>query len=146
MAVLERHIGLVGATAIGVGAIVVGGILVLGGVALAETGPGAIVAFGLNGLIAALTALSFAELSSAFPESGGAYTYAKKVLSVRAAFAVAVVPGDDVAQVVVEQALMQDLVILGVQRLGRRQKVFGEVALRIARDAPCATILISRRG
>ncbi len=72
----------------GVGAIVGGGILVLGGVALAESGPGAIAAFAINGLVAGLTALSFAEMSSAFPESGGAYTFAKKVLSVRLAFAV----------------------------------------------------------
>ncbi len=85
---LTRSIGLFGATGVGVGAIVGGGILVLGGVALAETGPAALVAFALNGAVAVLTALSFAELSSAFPESGGAYTFAKKVLSVRAAFAV----------------------------------------------------------
>jgi len=85
---LERHIGLLGATGVGVGAIVGGGILVLGGVALAQTGPGAIVAFAVNGVVATLTALSFAELSSKFPESGGAYTFAKKVLSVRTAFAV----------------------------------------------------------
>jgi amino acid transporter len=73
---------------VGVGAIVGGGILVLGGVALEQTGPSATVAFALNGVVALLTALSFAELSSAFPLSGGAYTFAKKVLSVRAAFAV----------------------------------------------------------
>lgn len=85
---LKRTIGLFGATGVGVGAIVGGGILVLGGVALEQTGPGAIVAFALNGVVAMLTALSFAELSSSFPESGGAYTFAKKVLSVRAAFAV----------------------------------------------------------
>ena len=84
----DRHLGLFGATGVGVGAIVGGGILVLGGVALAESGPGAMVAFALNGLIAALTVLSFAELASAFPESGGAYTFARKVLSVRFAFAV----------------------------------------------------------
>ena len=33
-----------------------------------------------------MTALSFAEMASMFPESGGAYTFAKKVLTVRAAF------------------------------------------------------------
>ena len=85
---MPRTIGLFGATSVGVGAIVGGGILVLGGVALEQSGPGAMVAFALNGLVAMLTTLSFAELSSAFPESGGAYTYAKKVLSVQAAFAV----------------------------------------------------------
>lgn len=84
----QRKIGLVGATGVGVGAIVGGGIFVLAGVAFASAGPGAIVAFALNGVIASLTALSFAEMSTSFPESGGAYTFAKKVLSVRAAFAV----------------------------------------------------------
>ncbi len=83
-----RTIGLLGAVSVGVGAIVGGGILALAGVAFASTGPSAIVAFGLNGVIALLTALSFAELSAVFPQSGGTYTFAKKVLSVRAAFMV----------------------------------------------------------
>ncbi len=85
---LQRSIGLVGAIGIGVGAIVGGGILALAGAAFAATGPSAILAFALNGVIAVITALSFAELSCAFPQSGGTYTFAKKVLSVEAAFAV----------------------------------------------------------
>jgi amino acid transporter len=84
----RRTIGPLGATGIGVGAIVGGGILVLAGVAFQAAGPAAIVAFALNGVVALLTALSFAELSSIFPESGGAYIFAKKVLAVRAAFGV----------------------------------------------------------
>lgn len=83
-----RHLGLAAATGIGVGAIVGGGILALAGVAFAATGPGALLAFALNGLIALLTALSFAELATAFPESGGTYTFARKVLPVQTAFAV----------------------------------------------------------
>ncbi len=84
----HRHLGLWGATGVGVGAIVGGGILALAGSALASTGPSAIVAFALNGVIAVLTALSFAEMSSKFPESGGMYTFAKKVLSIEAAFSI----------------------------------------------------------
>jgi len=80
--------GLAGATGVGVGAIVGGGILALAGVAFATTGPGAMVAFGINGVIALLTAMSFAEVSATFPESGGTYTFAKKVMSVRVAFGV----------------------------------------------------------
>lgn len=83
----QRTIGLWGATGIGIGAIVGGGILVIAGEAYVHSGPGAIVAFAINGVIALITALSFAELASAFPQSGGVYTFAKKVLSVRAAFA-----------------------------------------------------------
>ncbi len=84
----HRHLGLLGATGIGVGAIVGGGILALAGVAFQTTGPGAIVAFALNGVIAFITVFSFAELAARFPHSGGTYTYARKVLAVEAAFAV----------------------------------------------------------
>lgn len=80
--------GLYGATALGVGAIVGGGILALAGVAFATAGPAAILAFGFNGGIAFLTAMSFARLARRFPESGGIYTYAKKVLSIEVAFIV----------------------------------------------------------
>ncbi|TWT73943.1 amino acid permease [Allorhodopirellula solitaria] len=85
---VTRHLGLIGATGVGVGGIVGGGILALAGVAFATTGPGAIVAFALNGVIAILTAMSFAEMSSKFPESGGTYLFSRKVLSVEAAFTV----------------------------------------------------------
>lgn len=83
-----RHLGLFAATGIGVGAIVGGGILALAGVAFATSGPSAIIAFALNGVIGLLTALSFAEMASKFPESGGTYTFSRKVLSVEAAFTV----------------------------------------------------------
>jgi len=77
-----------GATMVGVGAIVGGGVLALAGTAFATAGPAALVAFALNGVIAFITARSFAGMSSAFPQSGGSYNFAKMVLSVRAAFAV----------------------------------------------------------
>ena len=83
-----RHLGLWGATGVGVGAIVGGGILALAGVALQAAGPSAMVAFALNGAIAVATALSFAELGTAFPESGGCYTFARRLLSIRNGFAV----------------------------------------------------------
>ncbi|MCK5799337.1 MAG: APC family permease [Deltaproteobacteria bacterium] len=83
-----RRLGLLETTGVGISAIVGGGILVLAGTVFAATGPSAIIAFAINGLIAFLTALTFAELATAFPENGGAYTYAKKVLSMRIAFAV----------------------------------------------------------
>lgn len=84
----SRTMGLWGATGLGVAAIVGGGILVLAGVAFQTTGSSAVLAFGLNGLLALLTAFSFAEMSAAFPESGGTYVFSKKVLSIRAAFGV----------------------------------------------------------
>jgi hypothetical protein len=45
-----------------------------------------------------------------------------------------------------EYAAESDLVILGIQRMGRRKKVFGDIAMEIARVTPGATILISRHG
>ena len=70
------------------GAIVGGGILALAGTAFAATGPSAVLAFAFNGVIAFLTALSFAEVSTKFPYSGGTYAFAKRVLTVESAFAV----------------------------------------------------------
>jgi basic amino acid/polyamine antiporter, APA family len=84
----RRTLGLLAATGVGVGAIVGGGILALAGVAFATTGPSAILAFALNGVIALITVVSFAELATRFPESGGIYTYARKAFAVEAAFAV----------------------------------------------------------
>jgi amino acid transporter len=83
-----RRLTLFDATGIGVGAIVGGGILVLAGTAFVAAGPGAWIAFLLNGVIAIVTSLSFAELSTAFPHSGGTYLFAKRALSVGAAFSV----------------------------------------------------------
>ena len=84
----QRRLGLLGATSVGVGAIVGGGILALAGTAFAHTGPSAIAVFAVNGVLAFLTALSFAEMASAFPESGGSYAFARKVFSVETAFTV----------------------------------------------------------
>ena len=85
---MERTLSFLGATSIGVGAIVGGGILALAGIAFASAGPSALLAFALNGIIALLTALSFAEVSAAYPKSGGTYAFAKRVLNVHTAFIV----------------------------------------------------------
>ncbi|MFH1679056.1 MAG: universal stress protein [Candidatus Eisenbacteria bacterium] len=52
----------------------------------------------------------------------------------------------DVAKEVAARAADHDLVVLGLQRLGRRRKVFGDAALRIARTTDCGIIMTSRRG
>ncbi len=84
----RRRIGVYGATLVGLGGIIGGGLLILAGVAFESAGPAAILALALDGIVAWLTAMSVTEISTAFPESGGAYTFAKKVLNVRAAFVV----------------------------------------------------------
>ena len=84
----RRTLGLLPTTGVGVGAIVGGGIFALAGVAFSATGPSTVLAFFLNGCIALITVLSYSELASRFPESGGTYTYARKAFTVEAAFAV----------------------------------------------------------
>ena len=71
---------------VGVGAMVGAGIFVLCGVAIREAGPGAMLAFALNGVLTLITAFSFAELAATFPEAGGGYVFAKKVFPIGAAF------------------------------------------------------------
>jgi APA family basic amino acid/polyamine antiporter len=83
-----RHIGVSGATLVGLGGIIGGGLLILSGTAFHMAGPGAVLAFALVCIVSWLTAMSVTEISVAFPQSGGAYTFAKKVLNVRAAFVV----------------------------------------------------------
>ncbi len=66
--------------ALGVGAIVGTGILTLIGVASDRAGPAVLVSFAVAGAICACAALCYAEMASAIPASGSAYTYSYAVL------------------------------------------------------------------
>lgn len=60
----------------GMGMMIGAGVFVATGISIGFAGPGGIlVAFALNGLVALFSAMSFAELASAIPTAGGAYTY-----------------------------------------------------------------------
>ena len=82
-----RNLGLFDATMIGIGAMIGAGIFVLTGIAAGEAGPGALLAFALNGLVTLLTALSYAELASVYPKSGGGYAFITKAFPGPAGFA-----------------------------------------------------------
>ncbi|MCA9937833.1 MAG: amino acid permease [Anaerolineales bacterium] len=75
---LSRTLGLLDITMIGVGAMIGAGIFVLTGIAAGEAGPALVLAFLLNGITTTFTALSYAELGSAFPEAGGGYLWVKE--------------------------------------------------------------------
>jgi amino acid transporter/nucleotide-binding universal stress UspA family protein len=77
---LSRDLGLFTITMIGVGGMIGAGIFVLTGIAAGLAGPALVLAFFLNGLVTLLTALSYAELGSAFPEAGGGYLWVKEGL------------------------------------------------------------------
>jgi nucleotide-binding universal stress UspA family protein len=57
----------------------------------------------------------------------------------------AIVRTDDVVEEVVGRAADCDLLVLGLQRLGRRRKVFGQRVLEIAEHTTCPLLMISRR-
>ncbi len=77
---LSREMRLMDATLIGVGAMIGAGIFVLTGIAAGVAGPGLIITFSLNGIVALLTAFSYAELGSCFHDAGGGYLWVKEGL------------------------------------------------------------------
>ena len=73
---LKRSLGPWALTAMGIGAIIGTGIFVLTGVASAtRAGPSIAISFVVAGIVSALAALCYAEVSSKIPISGSAYTY-----------------------------------------------------------------------
>jgi len=73
---LQRSLGPWALTAMGIGAIIGTGIFVLTGVASAtRAGPSLTLSFVIAGIVSALAALCYAEVSSKIPISGSAYTY-----------------------------------------------------------------------
>jgi amino acid transporter/nucleotide-binding universal stress UspA family protein len=77
---LSRNLNLFTITMIGIGGMIGAGIFVLTGIAAGIAGPALILAFALNGIITSFTAMSYAELGSAFPEAGGSYRWVKEGL------------------------------------------------------------------
>lgn len=62
------------------------GIFVLIGIAAGVAGPALIITFALNGIIAVLTAMSYAELGSCYHTTGGGYLWVKEALPKWAGF------------------------------------------------------------
>lgn len=77
---LSREMTLMDATFIGVGAMIGAGIFVLTGIAAGVAGPALILVFALNGLVATLTAMSYAELGSCYHSAGDGYLGVKEGL------------------------------------------------------------------
>lgn len=75
---LSRDLSEFDITMIGVGAMIGAGIFVLTGIAAGTAGPALLLAFALNGVVTLFTAMVYAELGSAIPESGGGYLWIKE--------------------------------------------------------------------
>jgi len=85
---LRRELGLFEVTLSGVGIILGAGIYVLIGQAAGLAGNALWLAFGLSAIIALLTGLSYAELSSMFPKSAAEYDYVANAFNTRLAFVI----------------------------------------------------------
>ena len=77
---LVRSLSLSQAIMIGVASMIGGAIFVLVGPGISAAGPALIIAFLLNGIITLFTALTYAELGSALPATGGGYKWVKEGL------------------------------------------------------------------
>lgn len=75
-----KKISLITAIAFAVGAMIGGGVFVLSGVALKQTGPSAIVSFLIAGIMVLLSALSFGVIASASDGKYSGYSYVGKAL------------------------------------------------------------------
>src|SRR5256886_5355964 len=73
---LKRHLGALNLITLGIGAIIGAGIFVLTGQAAAlHAGPAVPLSFVLTGIACAFAGLCYAEMASAVPVAGSAYTY-----------------------------------------------------------------------
>ena len=77
---LVRSLSLSQAIMIGVASMIGGAIFVLVGPGISAAGPALIIAFLLNGVITLFTALTYAELGSALPATGGGYKWVREGL------------------------------------------------------------------
>ena len=77
---LVRSLSLTDSVMVGVAAMIGGAIFVLVGPGMEAAGPALMVAFLLNGIITVFTALTYAELGSALPATGGGYMWVREGL------------------------------------------------------------------
>jgi APA family basic amino acid/polyamine antiporter len=84
---LRRTLGPWGLTALGIGAVIGGGIFVITGQAAAEhAGPAVLLSFVIAAAVCSFTALCYAEFATLIPMSGSSYSYAYATLGEFAAW------------------------------------------------------------
>lgn len=78
---LRPSLSLIDATALGLGAIIGGGIFIVIGIVAGQAGPAMVLSILLAGLVSLLTALSFVDLASWRPVEGGVYEFSRRLLA-----------------------------------------------------------------
>jgi amino acid transporter/nucleotide-binding universal stress UspA family protein len=77
---LHRSLGLVGVLTLSIGAMMGSGIFVLPSLAFKITGPGAVLAYIIAGLVVLPAVFSNAEMATAMPSAGGTYLYIDRAM------------------------------------------------------------------
>lgn len=77
----DGKIGMWDGWAIGTGAMMGVSIFVVSGQASAVAGPSAAISYLIAALVAMVVAICYSEIATAFPETGGAYVYPRKVIN-----------------------------------------------------------------
>lgn len=78
---IKRNIGLFGASALGIGAIIGSGIFIVTDIVTGIAGPALFVSIVISGIIAIFSTMSVAELSVYLPKEGEPYAYAHQLIS-----------------------------------------------------------------
>ncbi len=72
--------GVLGATNVGIGAMMGSGIFILSGVVAGVVGPALFIAYLLSGFITLFTAVNYSELVASIPKQGGGYTFVHDII------------------------------------------------------------------
>ena len=126
---LPRSLGAFQLTMLGIGAVIGTGIFVLTAEAAQKAGPGMMVSFIIAGLVCAVAALCYAEMSAMVPVSGSAYTYSYAVM------------GELIAWMVGWALILEYAVAAGAVSVGWSGYLIGAIENSLSIDIPDALVL-----
>ena len=126
---LHRSLGAFQLTMLGIGAVIGTGIFVLTAEAAQKAGPGMMISFIIAGLVCAVAALCYAEMSAMVPVSGSAYTYSYAVM------------GELIAWMVGWALILEYAVAAGAVSVGWSGYLIGAIENSLSIDIPDAWVL-----
>ncbi len=126
---LPRSLGAFQLTMLGIGAVIGTGIFVLTAEAAQKAGPGMMVSFIIAGLVCAVAALCYAEMSAMVPVSGSAYTYSYAVM------------GELIAWMVGWALILEYAVAAGAVSVGWSGYLIGALENALSIDIPNSLVL-----
>jgi basic amino acid/polyamine antiporter, APA family len=126
---LPRSLGAFQLTMLGIGAVIGTGIFVLTAEAAQKAGPGMMISFIIAGLVCAVAALCYAEMSAMVPVSGSAYTYSYAVM------------GELIAWMVGWALILEYAVAAGAVSVGWSGYLIGAIENSLSIDIPNSWVL-----